>query len=346
MGFRFHKGISLGNLFRLNISKSGVGASVGIKGLSLSTGPTGTRVTVGLPGTGLSYSKQIGQGYGLNWLSWFAGAAAGSGIATVTSAEPPQEPAPGAPDSPMEQELARGLKEHKAGHLEAALNHFLAVAQEPGAAILAADILTKQANGDKNKAIALLEQVVQSNQELPTPLMQKYLAEAHLEINITPSITAAVPLGGLAAALLLAELYQAQGRINDAIGLLEEIAELASDPVVTLSLCELYTIEKAWDGIIERAKQTESNDNVTLATLIFYGRALSEKNLPDAAINVFTNALRRKKERSPDLLHEAMYWRAVVYQATGKNSQASKEFQKIYAESPNFRDVAQRLSLK
>ncbi len=357
MGFRFHKGISLGKLFRLNISKTGVGGSVGVKGLSLSTGPAGTRVTVGLPGTGLSYTKQIGTGYGLNWLNFLSGAAAAVGLggAVATQSAPSQSstispnvggiPVPGVGASPAEQALAQGLTAYKAGQTDVAYGYFLnAAPQEPGAAILVADMLTKQQNGDKNQAIMLLEQIIQGNQELPTPLMQKYLADINLEINITPNVTASVPIGSGSAALLLAELYQAQGRINEAIGLLEEIAEVATDPVITLSLCELYTVAGAWEGVLERAKQTESTDNITLSTMIFYGRALQERGLADAAIVVFTNALRRKKDRSPALLHEAMYWRAVLYQANGKASQANKEFQKIYATDPNFRDVAQRLS--
>ena len=82
---------------------------------------------------------------------------------------------------------------------------------------------------------------------------------------------------------------------------------------------------------------------MTLETLIFYGRAMQEKNLDEAAIAVFTKALRRKKDRSPILLHEARYWRAIVYQEQGKTQRANTEFQKLFAEAPDFRDVAQRL---
>jgi tetratricopeptide (TPR) repeat protein len=54
-------------------------------------------------------------------------------------------------------------------------------------------------------------------------------------------------------------------------------------------------------------------------------------------------ALRRKKDRNPALLSEAIYWRAVSYQEQGKLRQANEEFQKVYAENPDFRDVAERL---
>jgi hypothetical protein len=58
MGFRFRRRISIGPGFRLNLSKSGVSASVGRRGAWFTIGHGKTRETVGLPGTGLSYTEQ------------------------------------------------------------------------------------------------------------------------------------------------------------------------------------------------------------------------------------------------------------------------------------------------
>lgn len=61
MGFRFRKSISLGKLLKLNVSKSGIGVSGGIRGARLSVSPDGkVRGSVGLPGTGVSYTKVLG----------------------------------------------------------------------------------------------------------------------------------------------------------------------------------------------------------------------------------------------------------------------------------------------
>ncbi len=55
MGFRFRKSINLG-AFRINLSKSGVGYSYGVKGLHFTKKANGgTRTTASIPGTGLSY---------------------------------------------------------------------------------------------------------------------------------------------------------------------------------------------------------------------------------------------------------------------------------------------------
>ena len=58
MGFRFQRRISLGPSFRINLSKSGLSTSVGTKGAWFTVGPRGTRSTVGLPGSGLSYTEE------------------------------------------------------------------------------------------------------------------------------------------------------------------------------------------------------------------------------------------------------------------------------------------------
>jgi Protein of unknown function (DUF4236) len=56
MGFRFHRSLRLGPV-RLNFGKTGATSiSVGGRGAHMTFGRTGTRTTLGLPGTGLSYS--------------------------------------------------------------------------------------------------------------------------------------------------------------------------------------------------------------------------------------------------------------------------------------------------
>lgn len=57
VGFRFRRRITIGPGLRLNLSKSGVSASVGRRGLWFTAGPRGTRETVGIPGSGLSYTQ-------------------------------------------------------------------------------------------------------------------------------------------------------------------------------------------------------------------------------------------------------------------------------------------------
>lgn len=59
MGLRIRKSIKLGKHLRLNLSKSGVSVSGGIKGARVSLNSKGTiRKSVGVPGTGIYFQDQ------------------------------------------------------------------------------------------------------------------------------------------------------------------------------------------------------------------------------------------------------------------------------------------------
>jgi hypothetical protein len=56
--FRFRKTISILPGVKINLSKTGVSTSVGGKGATLNVGHGKRNVTLGIPGTGLSYRTQ------------------------------------------------------------------------------------------------------------------------------------------------------------------------------------------------------------------------------------------------------------------------------------------------
>lgn len=61
MGFRFRKSINLGGGFRVNLSKSGVGYSWGVKGFRATRTAKGRRrTTASIPGTGISFVSEGG----------------------------------------------------------------------------------------------------------------------------------------------------------------------------------------------------------------------------------------------------------------------------------------------
>ncbi len=60
MGYlRFRKTISILPGIKLNLSKTGVSASVGGKGSTMNIGTRRRMVTLGIPGTGLSYQMSL-----------------------------------------------------------------------------------------------------------------------------------------------------------------------------------------------------------------------------------------------------------------------------------------------
>lgn len=61
MGFRFRKRIRIAPGLAINISKSGVSTSIGPKGATTNISGRGIKTTVGIPGSGLSYTVAQGK---------------------------------------------------------------------------------------------------------------------------------------------------------------------------------------------------------------------------------------------------------------------------------------------
>ena len=64
MPLRFHRSIRLARGLRLNLSKTGTSLSVGGRGATVNLSRRGARGTVGLPGTGISWSESLRPGRG------------------------------------------------------------------------------------------------------------------------------------------------------------------------------------------------------------------------------------------------------------------------------------------
>jgi tetratricopeptide (TPR) repeat protein len=199
---------------------------------------------------------------------------------------------------------------------------------------------------DDEVAIGFLEKVVISDQALPDQLMSKYVPGGHVAVPITEQLAVEVPFGTLAAALTLAEVYQRNGRSDEAIGLLQQVVQEGREhPFLILSLCDLYAEVEAWDEIVDVAAGVTNDDDVSLQVRLIQARAFQEQGLHEAALEAYKDALRSKK-RDPELLKQARYERGKLYIATGKRAQGRKELEKVYAEDARFRNVADLLREK
>jgi hypothetical protein len=59
MAWGFRRSLRLAGPLRLNLSKSGLGLSLGVPGLHIGTGPRGRYLRAGIPGTGVYYRKSL-----------------------------------------------------------------------------------------------------------------------------------------------------------------------------------------------------------------------------------------------------------------------------------------------
>ncbi|MDI7253429.1 MAG: tetratricopeptide repeat protein, partial [Actinomycetota bacterium] len=181
--------------------------------------------------------------------------------------------------------------------------------------------------------------------------LSKYGISALMSFPITDEVTVHLEPDLRGVLLGLVEVYQRQERWEDAIACLERLRQLEPDDVVVkLSLAELLLTARPGDReacrkVVSLAEGIENQTPVHTALLLYKARALRGLGLLDAAQETLTSALRRKKDRSEELLRALRYERALVYEDLGRHRQARSELEKLYAEDPDYEDVAMRLGL-
>jgi len=343
MGFRLYKSVKLGKGVRLNLSKTGVGVSAGVRGARYSVHSSGRTVrTIGAPGTGVYYRKDT---YSKGSRS------TGSRRASAPVAAAPVFPKAGVLAPKAERLFVQGVTAYMQGRYADALNAFQDVEARDAAGHHVGEEyfvgMCLVGLERLSEAVPYFEEVLASDYSIPDPLMMKYGVAGDMEVGVTAAVSVMVPMSNLAVALILAEAYQRTEQRQKAIELLESLgAEAPGEHVFALSLADLYFEADQWDDVVRVTEGVTANeDDATLNVLAFRAYALNERGMTEAALAVTKECLRSKK-RSPSLLHFARYIRGRAYENAGKASMARKEFEKVYAEDAWFADIAQRLGLE
>lgn len=363
MGFRFWRRVKVAPGITLNLSKSGASFSFGVPGARLTFGPRGKRATVGLPGTGLFYTTKVGA----SSRSLAARSAAERSRSSrsrsrrstrtaspeATSVSPKDRLTLGffqrlvTPDS--EEAFVDGCKALLENDPESALKHFARGADAWADAAYMAGILSLKL-GRFEDAVKYLARAADQSRELGK-LFRKYQVDSVWSVPITDHIIAHVGANIRGVWLALTEAYQALGRFDEAIACLEKLRHLEpNDLVVKVSLAELLLQTRPQDRracarVVRLAEGVENDSAVAAALLLYKARALRQLGMLEAARETLTTALRRKKDRPPELLHALLYERALVYEELGRHARARTDLQRIFADDPDYEDVARRLGL-
>jgi tetratricopeptide (TPR) repeat protein len=337
MSMRFRKSIRLGPGVRLNVSKTGVGISAGVKGARYSVHSSGRKTTSArLPVSGVYYMRQTG----------VRGSRVTKAVAADGAVSAADLPRPGVFAPKYEKKFAEAVKCYLAGDSQQALSLFMeAAALDAASQALSDDFFAGMLLAQSNStalAIPYLEKVAAAPDGLPDALMAKYIGGAQISVPVTPQLSVSVEMGSLAAVLVLVECYQEQGRMDEAIGVLQQLITGVPDKVLVVSLCELLSLQSAWDEVIDLAAGTTNADDVDLQILIYHGVAMSNLGRDDAALAVYREALKSRK-RDPELLWWARYNRAKLHLREGRKARARTDFAALYAENPRYSDVAQQL---
>ncbi len=346
MAFRFWKRKKITGGLSVNLSKSGGSLSFGPRGAKFTVGSRGGRTTAGIPGTGMFYTSRVGGGN--------KGKKKRRGSGTVTPEVPPEErlnlgffkrlftPA-------EEEALVDGCRELVAGNEKKAMRHLRKATHLADGAYLAGFLALKRHRFKESEKY--LKTALKDYRRLGR-YFSKYGISMLLNLPITGRVSAHVGPDLRGVLLALVELYQYQKRWHEAMECLERLRRLEpEDVVVKLSLAELLMEARPGDKktcrrIVRLCKDVENETPIHTSLLYYKAKALRELGLSEAARDTLTYALRRRKGRSDELRRALRYERILAYRELGKKSRVREECEKLYAEDPDYQDVARLLGLE
>jgi tetratricopeptide (TPR) repeat protein len=320
------KSIKVAPGVRLNVSKSGVGASVGGKGARYSAHSSGRKTVSAGSGVvpGVYYQKSVSG----------KGSRSGSTPAAAQSAPvAPQKPGMFAPKGEkqlykaIQAQNAQAIKQVGAEHPD-----FLLPSYSLAGLMMIAD--------EPSEAGRLLGEAWATGKD---PAEDKFVATylfTRLELSIAEGITAELPVNRDAVGLALAELKQDEGDLDGAI---EVVEQLEPTTYAAVSLAELYAQTERWDDVIELTEGMENGDDASALLCVFRGQAFRQQGFHDAAHEAFKEALRSRSRAAP-IRHLALAERAQNYLAQGKKSQARKDLERILAEDSGYDGVREQLA--
>jgi tetratricopeptide (TPR) repeat protein len=321
MAFRMRKSIRVAPGVRLNVSKSGVGASVGGRGGRYSVHSSGRRTVSAGGGVvpGVYYQKSV----------------SGRGGQTAEAVAPlaPKKPGWFAPKG--EKELYKAIQ---AGEVEA----IKAVGEKHPDFRLASNSLAGLwlAGSEPQEAARLLEQAFSSGLDpAEDEFVSKYVPAA-VRLSIAPGVAAELPVSRDVVGLALAELKEGAGDHEGAIDIVEQ---LEPTTYAAVSLAELYSQTGRHDDVIELTDGIKNEDDASALLCVFRGRAFREQGFHDAAHEALKEALRARSRAAP-IRHLALADRAQNYLAQGKKSQARKDLERILAEDSDYEGVREQLA--
>jgi tetratricopeptide (TPR) repeat protein len=202
---------------------------------------------------------------------------------------------------------------------------------------------------DRSRVIRHLEEVVSTDAEFPDKLLEKFLppgrSELAIDIKITEMISARVPFDRVGATLLLAEAYQQADRLEEAIGLVQQLHEAnEQDLAIRLSLADLLFADRQYEDVVEITTGVENTEDAAVGVLHLRAAALTALGYNAPAFDAFKAALAKTAARDTQLLAAVRYDRAVAYESAGQTARARSDYERLFAMDPDYRDVKVRLA--
>jgi len=337
MGFRYRRSLRIMPGVHLNLTKRGVGLTLGGHGVHYSVHSSGRQTT------------SVHLGPGLTWMQTSNLRSSPKTSASRTSTPISPHRAPLLPSRPHFWEHGdRALYDLVVGELRATgkltgADKFDAIAAEHPEVALPARLLAGFAGEPGDGAIADLTRVFADPTDVAAhPFTTRYLVPLglRLRVNLALGVTAELPPARDTATLALAELYQRAGWLPDAIACVERVTPTT---IAAVSLAELYTVAGRWDDVVDTTNGVTNVDDPSALLLVYRASALRHLGHPEAALDALREVV-RFRSRAPEIRHQALAERAETYASLGQRAKAREDLERILAEDAEFPGVQDRLA--
>lgn len=365
MGFRFWRRIRIAPGMTLNLSKTGGSLSFGVRGAHVTTGRRGTQGTVGIPGSGLFYTRKLGR------RSASGSRAASSGrdstkksLKTEREQDRSGRPADGAGQGSIsrshfrwkwlrgnESHLADAMVQWSEGKQDEAIRSALMAPDVPDAQFLAGMLLLR---ADRYpEAEQAFRRVLGSGSE-PGRWFARMSLNLTVSFPVTETFFVDLPIAREGIELALVEALQAQGEIAGALAVVRRLlVSHPTDPVIRISWADLlldddYADTVTTEELEQAASMPEPGDSRSLVNSVMVrlkAEALLRLGLHTPSLRMLTGLLRRRNGMTDDLKKDIRYLRSKVYEARGDARRSRQDLEEVYALDPGYLDVRSRLGL-
>lgn len=328
MGFTARKSFKIAPGVRMTVTPKSIGVSGGVRGARVSANSSGrvTR-TVGIPGSGISHTKTLSSG------------SASRSSQVKAAAGPVTPPKPGAFAPKWEKAAYKAIT----SAADASELHKL-VQEYPQAAELLSlveVIRVSLPNGDLARAKALLGWLHARSYDPQTDeFIRKYIPGTTVALTVAQGITAMLPLDRNTLGLILAEIEQDEGNLDQAVAVVEA---LEPTTIAAVSLAELYADQARWADVIDLTNGLSNEDEPSTYLLVQRGKAMREQGYYEASRESLKEAL-RLRSRPVELRNLALVERGKTYLAEGKKALARKDFEKVLADNSAFDGLPELLA--
>jgi len=321
VGFRYRRSIRVGKGVRLNISKKGIGESVGFKGTRIGVGPRGLIRTYSIPGTSISYIKQT------------SFKSKGNCSGSIRSSNSDTGNFSSNKDSSGNKAFyfQKQKTNEKKWLILSIISLFFALVN-PGFIVfllLFGLLYYRGLNNPENQSKKLynkaLEFFLNKNFSKALTLLQRSVE--YFEDNIFSHF-------------LLAIIYHDQNQFDQAILHIDKyISRKPSDIVAKFAKADCLFESQQYELAIDLLQSFNFySEEYEIKRILLLGKCYFNLEKYDIAIEQFKKAQIMKRNINEDIL-ECKYWLGVSYYMTGDNKKAKTQLAKVYAENHDFLEV-------